>query len=44
VEEQPHYLVLLAWHYTEPIVQRVRAEGVKSTLITALPEFTILSS
>jgi hypothetical protein len=43
VEEQPHYLVLLAWHYTEPIVQRVRAEGVKSTLITALPEFTILN-
>jgi hypothetical protein len=26
----------------EPIAKRVRAEGVKSTLITALPEFTIL--
>ena len=44
VEEQPDYLVLLAWHYTEPIVQRVRAEGVKSALVTALPKFTILNS
>ena len=42
IEEQPDYLVLLAWHYTEPIVQRLRTEGVKSTLVTALPEFTIL--
>ena len=44
VEDQPDYLVLLAWHYTEPIVQRVHAEGVRSTLVTALPEFTILAS
>ena len=43
VEEQPDYLVLLAWHYTEPIVQRLRSEGVKSALVTALPEFTVLS-
>jgi C-methyltransferase C-terminal domain/Putative zinc binding domain/Methyltransferase domain len=42
IEEQPDYLVLLAWHYTEPIVQRLRNEGVKSTLVTALPEFTTL--
>jgi hypothetical protein len=43
LEEQPDYLVLLAWHYTEPIVQRLRAEGVKSTLVTALPEFRLLN-
>jgi hypothetical protein len=43
LEEQPDYLLLLAWHYTEPIVQRLRSEGVKSTLVTALPEFRILS-
>jgi C-methyltransferase C-terminal domain/Putative zinc binding domain/Methyltransferase domain len=43
IEEQPDYLVLLAWHYTEPIVQRLRSEGVKSTLVTALPEFTTLN-
>jgi hypothetical protein len=44
IEEQPDYLVLLAWHYTEPIVQRLRAEGVRSTLVTALPEFAILGA
>ena len=40
----PDYLVLLSWHYMEPIVQRVRSEGVKSTLLTALPEFAILDA
>jgi len=44
VDEQPDYLVLLAWHYTDPIVRRVRAEGVRSTLVAPLPEFTILNS
>jgi hypothetical protein len=44
VDEQPDYLVLLSWHYMEPIVQRVRSEGVKSVLLTALPEFTILDA
>ena len=43
LEEQPDYLVLLAWHYTEPIVERLRAEGVRSTLVTALPEFKLLN-
>ena len=43
VEEQPDYLVLLAWHYAEEIVQRVRAEGVRSKLVTPLPEFRILT-
>ena len=43
VDEQPDYLVLLAWHYAEFIVQRLSAEGVRSTLVTPLPEFKILS-
>lgn len=43
VEEQPDYLVLLAWHYAEPIVERLRGEGVRSTLVTPLPEFRLLS-
>lgn len=42
VDEQPDYLVLLAWHYAEFIVKRLRSEGVKSKLVTALPQFTIL--
>jgi hypothetical protein len=42
VEEQPDYLVLLAWHYREPIVDRVRKEGVKAKLVVPLPEFAQL--
>lgn len=41
--EQPDFVMLLAWHYSEFIVQRLRAEGVRSTLVTPLPEFRILS-
>ena len=44
VEEQPDYLVLLSWHYMEPIVQRVRSEGVKSQLVMPLPEFKMLDA
>ena len=42
VEEQPDYLILLAWHFTEAITTRVRAEGVKSRLVVPLPEFSVL--
>lgn len=41
VEEQPEYVVLLAWHYGTEIQARLRKEGVKSKLILPLPEFTI---
>jgi hypothetical protein len=41
-EEQPDYVLILAWHYTEVIAKRVRSEGLKSTLVVALPEFAIL--
>ena len=44
VEEQPDYLVLLSWHYMEPIVQRLRSEGVKSQLVMPLPEFKMLNA
>ena len=42
--EQPDYLVLLSWHYQEPIVKRLRQEGVKSKLIVPLPEFQVLDA
>jgi hypothetical protein len=42
VEEQPDYLILLAWHFTEAITKRVRAEAVKSRLVVPLPEFSVL--
>lgn len=39
VEEQPEYVVLLAWHYAEEIAKRLRSEGVRSTLFAPLPQF-----
>jgi len=43
-KDQPDYLILLAWHYTEPIVKRLREEGVKSKLVVPLPEFQVLDA
>lgn len=41
VNQQPDYIVLLAWHYHKEIKQRLRAEGVKSALVHPLPYFHI---
>lgn len=42
IDEQPDYVVLLAWHYAEPIAQQLRARGLKSKLVVPLPELKIL--
>ncbi len=44
IEEQPDNVVLLAWHYAEPIIKRLRAEGVRSRLLVPLPEFTCVEN
>lgn len=41
-EEQPDYVVLLAWHYAEPMVADLRRRGLKSKLIQPLPVCKIL--
>lgn len=43
IEEQPDYVVLLAWHYSEPIAQQLRQRGLKSKLVVPLPVLRILS-
>ena len=40
--EQPDYVVLLAWHYAEPIRRLLRERGLKSKLVVPLPEFRVL--
>lgn len=40
--EQPDYVVLLAWHYADFIVQSLRAQGLKSKFVMPLPEFAVL--
>lgn len=42
IDEQPEYVVLLAWHYAQPIAEQLRARGSKSTFITPLPEVKVL--
>ncbi len=44
IREQPDYVVLLAWHYGEPIAAQLRERGLKSKLVMPLPEVRILPS
>jgi hypothetical protein len=42
IDEQPDYVVLLAWHYAEPIAQQLRARGLKSKFVAPMPDFAVL--
>lgn len=44
IEEQPEYVVLLAWHYAQPIAEQLKARGLKSDFIIPLPDFKILKN
>jgi hypothetical protein len=43
IDEQPDYVVLLAWHYAVPISEQLRARGLKSKLVMPLPDVQILN-
>ncbi|HJQ34220.1 MAG TPA: class I SAM-dependent methyltransferase [Pyrinomonadaceae bacterium] len=40
--EQPDYVVLLAWHYAEPIGRLLRERGLKSKFVIPLPEVRVV--
>lgn len=42
IDEQPDYVVLLAWHYAKPIAEQLKARGLKSDFIVPLPDFKIV--
>jgi len=42
IDEQPDTVVLLAWHYAEPIIAHMRGRGLKSKFIQPLPECRLL--
>jgi hypothetical protein len=42
LKEQPDYIVILAWHYGEYIMQNWRAKGLKSKFVLPLPAFKII--
>jgi len=41
-KEQPDYVLLLAWHYAEPIMKDLRKRGLKSKFIVPLPTVNII--
>lgn len=42
IEEQPDYVLLLAWHYADAIAKELRGRGLKSRLVMPLPEVRVL--
>jgi len=41
-EEQPDYVLILAWHLSEPIIKQLKQRGLKSKFIIPLPEVVII--
>jgi SAM-dependent methyltransferase len=42
IDDQPDYVVLLAWHYAGAIRQELRERGLRSKLVMPLPEVTVI--
>ena len=40
--DQPDYVLILAWHYAEPIIKSLKVRGLKSKFIIPLPEVKII--
>lgn len=43
-KEQPDYVVLMSWQYAETIMKRLKAEGLKSDFVMALPDLRIVKN
>ena len=44
LKEQPDYVILLAWHLAEPIMQQLKNRGLKSNFIIPLPDLKIVKN
>lgn len=44
LKEQPDYVILLAWHYAEPIMTQLKARGLKSNFIIPLPDLKVVKN
>ncbi len=44
VKEQPDYVILLAWHYAEPIIEQLKARGLKSNFVIPLPDLKVVKN
>jgi hypothetical protein len=41
-DKQPDYAVMLSWHYWEPIVDKLRAKGLRARIVLPLPTVRVL--
>lgn len=41
-KDQPEYIVILAWHYSDYIVKDFKERGIKAKFVIPLPEFRII--
>ncbi|HEX2580043.1 MAG TPA: class I SAM-dependent methyltransferase [Rhabdochlamydiaceae bacterium] len=44
LEQQPDYVVLMAWHYAKPIMEQLKARGLKSDFVIPLPDFRVIKN
>lgn len=44
IEEQPDFVVILAWHYSKAIMEQLKMRGLKSDFIIPLPDFKIVKN
>lgn len=44
IDEQPDYVVILAWHLADIIMKRLKERGLKSNFIIPLPDFKIVKN
>lgn len=44
IDEQPDFVVLLAWHYAKPIMEQLKIRGLKSDFVVPLPDFKIVKN
>jgi len=44
LKEQPDYVILLAWHYAEPIMEQLKARGLKSNFVIPLPDLKVVKN
>jgi len=44
IDEQPDFVVLMAWHYARPIMEQLKARGLKSDFVIPLPDFKIVKN
>ena len=44
IKEQPDYVILLAWHLSEPIMKQLKTRGLKSNFIVPLPDLKVIKN